>query len=167
MADCIAAQVARETAVTGKTHKNQARSWTQWTTYCGWIGLSDPFLANFTCHAGIKLLRAFTMAMQEASYSRSSHVRLAKGSFSSAISHVCQTFCEHGQPNPSLDNNGKTRFLLQQELRAFKKADPAEKHQKSNPHVSHISPCKITALRTRLSYCPTHRIGHVISIQIL
>jgi hypothetical protein len=27
MADCIAAQAARETAVTGKTHKDQARSW--------------------------------------------------------------------------------------------------------------------------------------------
>jgi hypothetical protein len=73
------------------------------------------------------------MAMREARFSRSSHVRLAKGSISSAISHVCQTFRKHGQPNPSLDNNGKTGFLLQQELRAFKKADPAEKHQKAIP----------------------------------
>ncbi len=47
MADCISAQVAHETAVTGKTHKDQARLWKQWTTYCGWIGLSDPFLNNF------------------------------------------------------------------------------------------------------------------------
>jgi hypothetical protein len=45
-------------------------------------------------------------------FSRSSHVRLAKGSISSAISHVCQTFCKHGRPNPSPDNNGKTGFLL-------------------------------------------------------
>jgi hypothetical protein len=133
MADCIAAQVAHEIAVTGKTHKDQARSWTRWTTYCGWIGLSDPFLDNFTCHAQIKFLGSFAMAMREARFSRSSHVRLAKGSISSAISHVCQTFRKHGRPNPSLDNNGKTGFLLQQELRAFKKADPAEKHQKAIP----------------------------------
>ncbi len=101
-------------------------------------GLLDPFLGNFTCHAQIKLLWAFAMAMWEAHFSRSSHVRLAKGSISSAISHVCQTFREHGQSNPSLDNNDKTGFLLQQELRASKKADPAEKHQKAIP-VSAIS----------------------------
>jgi hypothetical protein len=68
MADCIAAQVARETAVTGKTHKDQARSWTQWTTYCGWIGLLDPFLDNFTHNAQIKLLGAFAMAMRELAF---------------------------------------------------------------------------------------------------
>ena len=73
------------------------------------------------------------MAMRESCFSRSSHVRLAKGSISGAISHVCQTFREHGRPNPSLDDDGKTGFLLQQKLRAFKKADPAEKHQKAIP----------------------------------
>jgi hypothetical protein len=71
------------------------------------------------------------MAMREACFSRPSHVRLAKGSTSGAMSHVCQTFRKHGQPNLSLDDKGKTGFLLQQELRAFKKADPAEKHQKA------------------------------------
>jgi hypothetical protein len=71
--------------------------------------------------------------MQEACFSRSSHDRLAKGSISGAISHVCQTFHKHSQPNPSLDEDGKTGFLLQQKLRAFKKADPAEKHQKGIP----------------------------------
>jgi hypothetical protein len=133
MANCIAAQAAHEKAVTGKTHMDQAWLWKQWTTYCSWIGLNDPFLDNFTCHAQIKLLGAFAMAMREACFSRPSHVRLAKGSISGAISHVCQTFCKHGQPNPSLDDNSKTGFLLQQELRAFKKADPAKKHQKAIP----------------------------------
>ncbi len=75
--------------------------------------------------------------MREARFSRSSYVRLAKGSILSAISHVWQTFCKHGWPNPSLDNDGKTGFLLQQELRAFKKADPAEKHQKAIPMLSY------------------------------
>jgi hypothetical protein len=32
-----------------------------------------------------------------------------------------------------LDDNGKPGFLLQWELRSFKKADPAEKHQKAIP----------------------------------
>jgi hypothetical protein len=48
-----------------------------------------------------------------AHFSRSSHVRLAKGSISSAIPHVCQTFGKHGRPDPSLDNDGKTGILLQ------------------------------------------------------
>jgi hypothetical protein len=73
------------------------------------------------------------MAIWEARFLRPSHVRLAKGSILGAISHVCQTFCKHGQPNPSLDDNSKTGFLLQQELRAFKKADQAKKHQKAIP----------------------------------
>jgi hypothetical protein len=32
-----------------------------------------------------------------------------------------------------LDDNGKPGFLLQRELRSFKKADPAKKHQKAIP----------------------------------
>jgi hypothetical protein len=67
------------------------------------------------------------MAMQEADFSRSSHDRLAHGSIPSAISHVCQTFYKHSRPNKSLDDDGKPGFLLQWELRAFKKENPAEK----------------------------------------
>jgi hypothetical protein len=138
MADCIAAQAARKTTVTEKTHKDKAWLWKRWSTYCSWIGLSNWFLDNLSCHARIKLLGAFAMAMREACFSRSSHVRLAHGSISSTISHICQTFREHGQPNPSLDNNSKPGFLLQWELKTFEKGDPKEKHQKAIP-ISVIS----------------------------
>jgi hypothetical protein len=133
VADCVAAEVARESAVQQKTRKDQARSWDHWTTYCGWIGLADTLLTNFPRSAKIKLLGAFAMAMHEAQFSGPSYDRLAHGSVASSISHVCQTFQEHGRPNPSLDDDGKPGFLLQQELRSFKKADPAEKHQKAIP----------------------------------
>ncbi len=73
------------------------------------------------------------MAMREAQFSRPPHVQLVKGSIASAISHVSQTFHEHGRPDPTVDNDGKTGFLLQWELRAFKKGDPAEKHKKAIP----------------------------------
>ncbi len=73
------------------------------------------------------------MAMREAQFSGPSYDRLAHGSVASSISHVCQTFREHGRPNPSLDDNRKPGFLLQRELQSFKKADPAEKHQKAIP----------------------------------
>jgi hypothetical protein len=73
------------------------------------------------------------MAMREAQFSRPSHVQLVKGSIASAFSNVSQTFREHGRPDPTLDDDGKTGFLLQWELRAFKKGDPAEKHEKAIP----------------------------------
>jgi hypothetical protein len=73
------------------------------------------------------------MALHKARFSGPSYDQLAHGSVTSAISHVCQTFREHGQSNPSLDDNRKPEFLLQWELRSFKKANPAEKHQKAVP----------------------------------
>ena len=73
------------------------------------------------------------MAMREARFSRAPHGRLVKGTIASAISHVSQTFHEHGRPDPTLDDDGKTGFLLQRELRAFKKGDPAKKHEKAIP----------------------------------
>jgi hypothetical protein len=71
--------------------------------------------------------------MHEAQFSGPWYDRLAHGSVASSISHVCQTFREHGRPNPSLDDDRKPGFLLQRELRSLKKADPAEKHQKAIP----------------------------------
>jgi hypothetical protein len=133
VADCVAAQVACESAVQRKTHKDQTWSWDRWTEYCGWIGLSDPFLNNIPRTSRIKLIGTFAVAMCDARFSGPSYDRLAHGSVTSAISHVCQTFREHGRPNPSLDNDGKPGFLLQRELRSFKKIDPAEKHQKALP----------------------------------
>jgi hypothetical protein len=73
------------------------------------------------------------MAMREARFSGPSYVQLANGSIKSSIAHVCQTFREHSQPNPSLDDNGKPGFLLQWELKAFKKEDLAKNHQKAIP----------------------------------
>jgi hypothetical protein len=133
VADCIAAEVACESTVQQKTHKDQAQSWDRWTTYCGWIGLADTLLTNFLRFAKIKLLGAFAVAMRKAQFSGPSYDRLAHGSVASSISHVCQTFREHGRPNPSLNDDGKPGFLLQRELRSFKKANPAEKHQKAIP----------------------------------
>jgi hypothetical protein len=95
LADYIAAQAAREAIVMGKTYQDQAWLWKCWITYCCWIRLEDPSFDDFTHHSRIKLLRAFTMAMWEAQFSRPYYVELAKGSITSANSHVSQTFHEH------------------------------------------------------------------------
>jgi hypothetical protein len=133
VADCVVTQVALESAVQQKTHKDQSWSWNRWTQYCGWIGLLDLFLDNIPRLSRIKLVGTFAMALHEARFSGPSYDQLAHGSVTSAISHVCQTFREHRQPNPSLDDNRKPGFLLQWELRSIKKANPTKKHQKAIP----------------------------------
>jgi hypothetical protein len=40
-----------------------------------------------------------------------------------------QPFAKNGHPNPTLDEDGKPAFILQQEFRSFKNTDPEEKHQ--------------------------------------
>jgi hypothetical protein len=62
------------------------------------------------------------------------------------ISHICQTFREHGRPDPSLDDNGRVGFLLQWELRAFEIGNLVEKYQKAIP-MSVIS----TLAKTKIS----------------
>ena len=49
LAYLAAAETAREGAVTGKTHADQARAWSRWEKYCGSIGIiEDEFLDQFT-----------------------------------------------------------------------------------------------------------------------
>jgi hypothetical protein len=43
------------------------------------------------------------------------------------------TFRENSFPNPLLDDNARTGFLLQRLYRGFKNADPAERHQQAVP----------------------------------
>jgi hypothetical protein len=66
MADCVAAEVARESVVQQKKNKDQAWLWDRWTTYCGWIELGDTLLTDFPRSAKIKVLGAFSVAMREA-----------------------------------------------------------------------------------------------------
>jgi hypothetical protein len=49
----------------------------------------------------IKFVGAFAVAMRKARFSGPSYDQLAHSSVTSAISHVCQTFREHGRPNPT------------------------------------------------------------------
>ena len=73
------------------------------------------------------------MAVREARFSRASHERLAEGTVRDTVQYVCATFRENGHPNPSIDGDGLTAFILQREFRSFKNTDPEEKHQKAIP----------------------------------
>ena len=71
------------------------------------------------------------MALREGWLSGPAYDRLLESTISGTVSYVCTTLRENGFPNPSLNNDARTGFLLQRLYQGFKNADPAEKHQKA------------------------------------
>jgi hypothetical protein len=133
MVDCIAAEITRESAVQRGTHAKQALAWKRWCKYNSCIGSKDLFLESFSKHQRIKIVGAFALALWEGWFSGPAYDRLVESTISGTVSYVCATFRENGFPNPSLDDDARTGFLLQRLYRGFKNADPAEKHQKTIP----------------------------------
>ncbi len=73
------------------------------------------------------------MALQEGRFLGPAYDQLVESTISGTISYVCTIFRENGFPNPSLDEDARTEFLLQRLYWGFKNSDPAEKHQKAIP----------------------------------
>ncbi len=72
MADCIAAQIAREGAVVRGTHEKQARSWRHWKEYLQSIGLKDNgYLKQFSREQRHTLIEAFAVAVREHGFQES------------------------------------------------------------------------------------------------
>jgi len=134
VADLIAAATAREGAVTGATHEDQARAQRRWDEYLKSIGLEhDPFLDTFTrCQRNL-IICAFATAVREGQFSSDAFETLAAGTVRNTISSVCSTFREQGQPNPSKDEDLQSCFLLQRQFRSYVNDDPKQKQQKAIP----------------------------------
>ena len=134
MADLLAANVACEAAVTGKTHKDNDRAWRRWLEYTDSVGLgSNPFLDGFSRHQQIRLMGAFAMAYREGRFSGPSYECLAEGTVRSALSAISQTFRENDRPNPTWNDDAKLGRFLSRLFRSFKNKDPAPKQQKAIP----------------------------------
>ena len=134
MADLAAAEVAREGAVTGKTHEDQARAFRRWKEYCDSIGLIDDYyLDHFTRGQRIKLVGAFAMTMRGARFLGPAYDSLAEGTIRSAVSYVASTFRENDRQNPTRDEDGELGRLLSQQYRAFRNEDPAPVQNKCVP----------------------------------
>jgi hypothetical protein len=134
VADCVAAQITHEQAVERGTHEKQARAWKHWGEYIESIRIkNDDYLENFTREQRRTIIGAFALALQEARFSKPNYERLAAGTVSSTVQYVCTSFREWGYPNPSLDEDGRPAFILQQEFQAFKNTDPAKRHQAAIP----------------------------------
>ncbi len=143
-------ETAHEGAVTGSTHENQAWSWQQFSKYLNSIGLGhDLYLESFTRSQRNKIIGAFAMALRQGRYSGKAYDTLASGTIRNTISDISSTFRENGRPNPTKDEDLQLSFILQQQCRAFKNADPKEKQQKAIPAcvIAEIAKCKLTELQ--------------------
>jgi hypothetical protein len=95
MADCVAAQVARERAVQRGTHEKQDRAWRQWKEYLGSIRIkNNDFLNNFSREQRHSLIGAFALAVREARFLRSTHDPLVASTVNGTIQCLCSTFRE-------------------------------------------------------------------------
>ena len=113
MADLAAAEAAREGAVTGKTHENQARAWRRFREWCDLVGLIDDYyLENFSRGQRIRLIGAFAMAMHGGRVLGPAYDTLAEGTIRGAVSFVASTFRENDRPNPTKGEDGELGRLL-------------------------------------------------------
>ena len=134
MADCVAAEDARQGAVTGKTIEDQDRAWRRWKEYANSIGIgNDLFLDGLPKPNRIKIMGAFAMALREGRFSKRTHAPLAEGTIRNTISFMASTFRDNDRPNPTKDDDGKLGRLLSRLFRAFRNKDPAPKQQKALP----------------------------------
>ena len=141
MADLVAAEAAREGAVTGKTQEDQARAWSRFRSWCDSVGLvNDYFLDNFTRGQRIKLVVSFAMAMRGARFSGPAYDTLTEGTIRSAVSYVASTFSKNDRPNPTKNDDGELGRLLSRQYRAFINDDPNPVQQKC------VLPCVIREL---------------------
>ena len=78
---------------------------------------------------------------------------MASGTIRNTISDISSTFRENGRPNPTKDEDLQLSFILQQQCRAFKNADPKEKQQKAIPAcvIAKIAKRKLTELQCATS----------------
>lgn len=134
MAYLAAAETAREGAVTGKTHEDQARAWRRWCEWCDEVGIiEDYFLDYFNKYQRIKLIGGFAMALREGRFSGPAYDTLASSTIQNSIGFVAQTFRDNDRPNPTKDEDGQLGRLLSRQYRAYRNEDPNPVQQKALP----------------------------------
>ena len=118
MADCVAAEDARQGAVTGKTIEDQDRAWRRWEEYANSIGIGDDlFLDGLSKPNRIKLMGAFAMALSEGRFSKRAHAPLAEGTtlnnqiqprtMTASLADFYQGYSEHLETKIKRRNNRK------------------------------------------------------------
>ena len=79
------------------------------------------------------VVSAFAQAIREAAFSSRNTANLVEGTVVSTVSYMAQAFRSNNRPDPRLDNDGKTCFILQEQFRGYKNTDGAVKKQRALP----------------------------------
>jgi hypothetical protein len=136
MGGLLGAAHARHDGVTTSTHRKTNFHFANWLKFLEKCQLNgDAFLDSYSRIDKQKILGAFLHKVRTKTYSESTKENefLAASTCSAALSNVCATFRNEGRPNPSLDPDGNTSFLLRRQLKGYTNLDPASKGQKPIP----------------------------------
>ena len=129
-----AAATAREEATVKATKGKRLSAFKTWQAFLISIeftgslyldGLS-PFQKNI-------VISAFAHAVRSSAFSARHNKHLVEGTVQSTISYVAQAFGANNRPDPRLDSDGKTCFLLNEQFRAYRNQDGSKKKQKALP----------------------------------
>jgi hypothetical protein len=114
LADLLAAESATRNAVEPGTSSKQALAWSRYETYLTSISItSDPYLDNFSKIQRIKILGAFAHAIREGRFSPKRSNNIKSKSCRATIGCVAHAFRLANRPDPRLDEDGKSSFILQ------------------------------------------------------
>jgi hypothetical protein len=112
------------------TNTKQALAWSRFQSYLKSIAItSDPYLDSFTSIQKIKILGAFAHALREGRFNKNKKFTPRSESIRATIDCVAQAYRLANRPDPRLDRDGKSSFLLQCQIRGYKKLDPSKKQQ--------------------------------------
>ena len=134
----MGASYARLDGVTSDTHKKKSTQFSNWLQFLDECELdSNPYLDGYTRINRQKILGAFMQTVREQTYSSSTkgYDYLVAKSCRSALEGVREAFRISGRPDPSLDPDGKTSFILQRQLRGYANNDPSACQQKPIPII--------------------------------
>ena len=127
------AAVARHAATVETTKTKRISAWENWVTYLIIIGIESKFLEGFSSHQRNITISGFTQAVRSGTISKRHNGQLVEGTVSTTIAHVAQTFRTNNKCDPRLDQDGKTCFILQEQLRGYRNLDGATIKQKALP----------------------------------
>ena len=98
-------------------------------------GQGDPYLGALDRSETHRTLGAFDHSVHMCHYSKSTegHAELVASTCCTAVNGVATAFIAADEPDPRLNSEGKTSFLLLQQFKGYKNNDPGEQSQQCLP----------------------------------
>jgi hypothetical protein len=125
MADLLASQSTIESAVVSGTHSKQDLGWQRYIFYIQSIWINDDiYLDQFIRYQQHKILGAFTNAIRTNWFNPRKTSNNKSEFCKSTIKCMAQAYQMAGQPDPTLDPDGKFAFILSRQFRSYANSDP-------------------------------------------